>query len=673
MQWQLERVPEGTVLRHAGTGISFVWSLCRISFSPDTEKAPITCSLVEMGEGDQATAGHDDESLPNSHGFTVACQQVGIRARLDIGCNDLVTLAGRLVNDTDGPLTLHSLDIRLEEIDFGGSDAEGFAFFKNGYQSWTATRSFGARDKERSPWLPPARLMQDNLHNLPVARRGRFTSEMFTLVGDNRLGRYLLAGQGEPFQQFAYFRTSVRPDDRHYPMQMILDFGGQVLPARSTIEIDRIVLAADNHPNRLLERYLDLIQVAQPRGGDLPVGWCTWYYYYTRVQRSDLQENLACVQQHAVDWHYFQLDDGYQAAIGDWLSVNQKFPEGLDPIVSDIRKTGLNAGIWLAPFLASRRSTLFREHPEWFLKDRDGAPLGAGLNPAWRREERIYALDATHPEFQEYLDRVIRTLVHDWGFRFLKLDFLYAACQYGRAHDPAVSPAGRLRLGYSIIRQAAGEEVFLLGCGAPLTPSIGMVDGMRIGPDVASFWFPTFRYHLTRDPHALSARFALRNMLNRSQFHRKLWLNDPDCLLIRDTETRLSAAQRQTLANGIIITGGLLLISDRLSRWSPELWQKVETIETHSRACFSGRTWPLDLMERETAELVYNTTGYLAIFNFSRRARHKRVPFSPYFEGLVDPGATFVSVWDGRRYRFNGSYLDAGVIETHGSLLLKRE
>ena len=51
---------------------------------------------------------------------------------------------------------------------------------------------------------------------------------------------------------------------------------------------------------------------------------------------------------------YVQLDDGYQAKVGDWLSVNWKFPAGLKDLAQRIRKDGIVPGIWTAPFIVQR-------------------------------------------------------------------------------------------------------------------------------------------------------------------------------------------------------------------------------------------------------------------------------------------------------------------------------
>jgi alpha-galactosidase len=194
---------------------------------------------------------------------------------------------------------------------------------------------------------------------------------------------------------------------------------------------------------------------------------------------------------------------------------------------------------------------------------------------------------------------------------------------------------------------------------------------MRIGPDVAPYWFATYRYHLTRDSHALCTKFALRSILNRCQMHRRLWINDPDCLLLREQESKLSQDERMTLVNAVIITGGMTMVSDRLSRLMPETWRVVRQIDALVRVCDRGRPWPLDLMEREIPELVYNSQGYLAVFNFQERPVRKQLVLNSYLPDLRPKRAEFEEVWTGRRYRIEAGSLDIGTMAPHSSALLR--
>ena len=78
------------------------------------------------------------------------------------------------------------------------------------------------------------------------------------------------------------------------------------------------------------------------------VGWCSWYHYFDRVREEDLRANLAAAEGWPFD--LVQLDDGYQSAVGDWLTTNEKFPSGLAGVADAVRATGRRAGLW------SRRS-----------------------------------------------------------------------------------------------------------------------------------------------------------------------------------------------------------------------------------------------------------------------------------------------------------------------------
>ena len=99
---------------------------------------------------------------------------------------------------------------------------------------------------------------------------------------------------------------------------------------------------------------------------------------------------------------------------------------------------------------------------------------------------------------------------------------------------------------------------------------------MRIGPDVAPFWGDT-----TGGMGEPSTLHALEAIVARSFMHRRLWLNDPDCLMLRARETHLSADERAALAAAIAASGGMLLVSDDmalLDREAAKLFRAVAAI-----------------------------------------------------------------------------------------------
>ncbi len=162
------------------------------------------------------------------------------------------------------------------------------------------------------------------------------------------------------------------------------------------------------------------------------------------------------------------------------------------------------------------------------MRKANGKPVNSGFVWNWLGS----ALDLTHPpQVQEYVREVIRTVVNNWGFSYLKLDFLYAAALPGKHHDPTLTRAQVLRRGLELIREEAGEECVLLGCGVPIGTGIGIFDMMRISADVAPTWEPEFgslKAIFRNEPNMPSARNAIMNILTRANLDPPhLWVNDP--------------------------------------------------------------------------------------------------------------------------------------------------
>jgi len=289
-----------------------------------------------------------------------------------------------------------------------------------------------------------------------------------------------------------------------------------------------------------------------------PVGWCSWYHYFGKLAWGDVLENLdiAARDRRSFPFDVFQVDDGYETEIGDWMSPKPGYPD-LAGLARAISRKGFKAGIWTAPFSAAATSELFAKHPDWMVQE-DGRPKLCYRG--WGKP--IYALDTTHPEAKTWLHDSVAQL-RKAGFTYLKIDFLFAAAMPGTRRK-RVTPIQAYREGLAVIRRAAGRD-FVLACGAPLLPSAGLVDGMRIGEDTAPFW--KTKPSGFQGPNAY---FALKNALLRQFMHRKFWLNDPDCLLLRDKETELTRNERELYALTAGALDNMVIASDKLSLLGPE-------------------------------------------------------------------------------------------------------
>jgi alpha-galactosidase len=279
--------------------------------------------------------------------------------------------------------------------------------------------------------------------------------------------------------------------------------------------------------------------------GPIPPVWCSWYHYFAGVTALDIIENLGSARRLGLPIGVVQLDDGYSGDLGEWLRTTDGFGLPLAGVAGEIRDAGLRAGIWTAPLLVGSRSRIAAEHPGWLVR---------GADAGWNWGQRLRVLDVTHPDAAAHLQDVFRRLMA-WGFDYFKLDFLYAGALPGRRHQDA-SPIAAYREALRLIRDAAGGQATLLGCGAPLLPSLGLVDAMRVGPDVATHYEPGPGGDLS----APSGRGAALTVRARAFQHGRFWINDPDCLIARP-----EMEHREEWAETVERWGGLRASGDRLA------------------------------------------------------------------------------------------------------------
>lgn len=458
-------------------------------------------------------------------------------------------------------VTNHTADVRpLDRVRLRlGMAARGrVRAFLNGWQSWSGSGGSvigagGEPDPSRDPAAPG--LLRAMFHaDDAVAPDGAWRSELVTAVaGDG--GAAVLGFAGGAHHDGTFW---LRPGE--IVAEAFLG-GAQFQPGERRVLHDILMRAGD--PLDGLDHWAAWAGARSGARTTAPytVGWCSWYHYFHAVTEADLRANLALAANGQWPFDVFQLDDGYQSAIGDWLTRAPAFPSPLEEMAATIAAAGMRPGIWIAPFLCSPNSEVATAHPDWIVRRPSGRPMIGNVNPEWGGEQ--YVLDVTRADVQQHLSDVARTLVA-MGWTYLKLDFTYAPSLRGEWADPSLSPAQRVRAGYDAIRAGAGDDAFLLGCGAPLGPCIGAVDGMRIGPDVAPVWAAPPRPY-GYDDSGPATRNAWRNTLARAFMHRRLWLNDPDCLMLRSSATSLTPAQIAAWARAVAASGGMALVSDDLA------------------------------------------------------------------------------------------------------------
>ncbi|GAB4111249.1 MAG: hypothetical protein Kow00102_19420 [Spirochaetota bacterium] len=447
---------------------------------------------------------------------------------------------------------------------FQVSPLDDIACFANGYQSWTYTGPFFKDSKKRKPWPQFVIANQENAASPPKGKRGIVQSDMVFVLGDSNSQNAYVFGQLPVHRQFHQF-VSFEYNYRTKLLSIIWDVD-RFCDAEEDYTLDTVCILQGT-VWKTMEYYAETIaqELSPTFNNTLRKGWCSWYYYYNTITRDEILLNAKYAKENSIPFDFIQIDDGYQATIGEWTTVRGSFTAAMRYIADTIKGYGFTPGIWYSPFIVSKDSRIFKENKSWILKDNNGKPVIAGFNPAWGGY--YYTVDVTRPAALSWIEDTINTLLYEWGYEYLKLDFMYAAALPGVRHNTTISRYEALAQAVARIRKASGNA-FILGCGMPLQAGIRYVDAMRIGPDVAPQWGRTFFDKLFNSDSGISTRSAICSSVYRSFMHNRFWVNDPDCLMIRQHKTTLKPDERQTLYNVITALGGMFVISDRLPDYS---------------------------------------------------------------------------------------------------------
>jgi len=378
-----------------------------------------------------------------------------------------------LSGDSWNPKELRLLDCSNGSLAFATTD---ILMHVNGYQSWS------------------------NSEIVKLDTVSRFTSYWSTLFYEPQAYRSMLLGFLTNYQATNFFRTDTpNTEFATIGMQTVSDVKTVILRPKGELQSDELLISLQSSPFDNLQEYGEYLPAFAPfvykpftpkgkqpvtltdRSG-VPTGWCSWYYYYQNISEDSILQNLNVVAESLKESgaKYIQIDDGYQIAAGEW-NTNAKFPHGHRWLVDQIHAKGLLAGLWVEPFAVAESSSVYKEHKNWLLRDENDSPKEFFANDWWGG--RIYALDPTIPEVQQWLEVLFATITKVWGYDYVKIDFLYFAGEGGKYRQP-VSSAQAYQMGLRAIRKGVGSDKFILGCGAPLGCSIGYVDGMRIGSDI---------------------------------------------------------------------------------------------------------------------------------------------------------------------------------------------
>lgn len=450
---------------------------------------------------------------------------------------------------TPVPVKIQSLSITIP-YEFKADDR----LFLNGYQSWTDCREYFPDDKP--PYLSP--VFKPFIMMSSFRSSGDYTFvEYATEPGHFHGFSYGYVRRGAQYDLFASLNertgyTIFRFNAKENTIVVEKDLDGIAINGEYTV-LDIVNLQGTM--DEVFDKWFALLKIPKATA---PVynGYTTWYNYYPNINDKIVTQDLEALSKVDADIDIFQIDDGYQTNVGDWLSVDaKKFPSGMKVVADKIHKKGMKAGLWLAPFGAQYVSEVAKNHPDWIIRDKKGRPVRCGLN--WGG---FYALDIENPDAREYIRHFFDVILNDWGYDLVKLDFLYAAAivpNHNKTRGQLMCEA------MDFLRECVGDKQ-ILGCGVPLFPAFGKVDYCRIGADMGLKWNgQTFSHR-----ENVSTVHTLCNSIFRRALDGRAFRNDPDVFLLRDNNMHCTFEQRQIIAKVNKLFGSVLFTSDNVGDYN---------------------------------------------------------------------------------------------------------
>lgn len=469
------------------------------------------------------------------------------------------------VNDESGvKLTLipsRPITLISASLEFWHEYEKNEKFFVNGYQSWTTSGEMSAEDIYRG--------------TTPLAGVTKYTKDMAITSGDYAFTRYeprpgffhsftyTYLRRGDEFELFGSLSerngyTVFYSDMEKHIFSVEKDVEG--LTISEPYEMFDIVRFVGGY-DEVFEKYFAAMNLPAKKRIDRLTGYTSWYNYFQKIDENIILRDLKGLSRARESVNIFQIDDGYEPFVGDWLDYNGKdFPNGMKTIADAVHREGYLAGIWLAPFNVQRgKSRILKEHPDWLIRNPDGKPqLGC---VAWGG---AYTLDIYNPEVREHLKNVFDTVLNDWGYDMVKLDFLYSQCRTPRDNKTR----GTIMCeAMDFLRECVGDKL-ILGCGVPLGPAFGVVDACRISCDVDLFYGGKFYNSMSINNELPSAQNAINNSMFRRHLNGRAFLNDPDVFFLRDHNLTFTWEQKLLLAKINNLFGRVLFVSDDAGEYS---------------------------------------------------------------------------------------------------------
>ncbi len=473
-----------------------------------------------------------------------------------------------------------------------------------------------------------ATITNDWVNTIPFEKTNELITRDVLTLENRENGRTFGVGFVTADRFWAYMKSRPWSITLRYSME------DKPLKKGETYKMERFMFGEEIPSTTFLEGYADRIAEIYNIKINKPVysGWCSWSCFYKDINEENITSVTGQMEKNFGEKKtgLVQLDDGWQKGPtsfpGKWVEDTEKFPGGVRKMAELVNGKGMDFGLWLSPFLMSEDSP-FREEMKGF-----------ELKNSRLVHRNINALDIAKPEMLEHVKSIFRWCCEDLKADYYKLDFLILSLRREGAVEDFVTyeedySVAIYKKALKTIRETIGEERFMLLCGAPILESAGIFDGTRIGSDIAwgrSKVAPT-GWTIVRN--------CIVNTMLRYFYHGKVFINDPDGVILRDTNVARDGydatySETRAWATATAMSGGLILendVPDTLSEGRRKLF--TDMLPVYGKAAK-----PLDFYQQPYPTIAYitvdETTKLVSAYNFGDKTDDIVLPLEKLgFEG----------------------------------------
>ncbi|MCG8454201.1 MAG: alpha-galactosidase [Spirochaetales bacterium] len=338
----------------------------------------------------------------------------------------------------------------------------------------------------------------------------------------------------------------------------------------------------------------------QPPLASMRIGWCGDQEISSPQV---LQSTIATLRKSGLAPEWFALGPQYAMSVGDWLRPTQDFRDRMSGISRTIRSSAIQPALRFAPFLASRKSTIALEHPDWFVQNSSQKILTTQgyVNP----RDTALILDVTHPEVVEHIRKTLEMAHRQWGFQLFILERISDALLPGLRSNPELGTSDLAQQVRHLLSNTIPSAA-IITTDAPVAGPLALGQARTVAPPCLS--------------QPRSATQSAEALLANAPWNEGGRLNASGLLpaaLVEGPED----SGRDALLDAAALTCGVLMFTGNPMKLNEERAHRLRKAYDLFADSRDGRVHMAQTTDKGKRPplVIRNARGWVALFNFSEK------------------------------------------------------